>query len=323
MTPEPTATATRHRDAEPGSDRHADSLAYGLRPRLAPTTHARRPSPISIAEARALSDGAAVIVEGVALTDGDFTDGGGYLTDGGAGIAVLLSDGTFTRGQLLRVAGTVDDRYAQRTIRTSVAQLTLLGTGSEPLPVDADTGSVGEPVEGQLVELTGLIASSATTLSIGIAWDLDDGTRRDSRRHRHAPPGSTPPAGSGGVGLTLIGVVGQRDSSGSGTPASACSRVIAADLIAVEPARDAEPEPRRRPPEPTAIGSRRRQPHADGAPSPTPLPPPRRPPSRSSRSARRGPRLRERTSEFAASSRRSPACSRPGAPSSRTRPGRS
>ena len=134
------ALATESPPATPSPRSHRARL----RPRHpSPTRRHRRrraprprpsPSPISIAEARSLPDGTAVLVEGVALTDGDFTDGGGYLADGSAGIAVLLSDGTFARGQLLRVAGTVDDRYAQRTIRSSAAQITLLGAGQRAAP---------------------------------------------------------------------------------------------------------------------------------------------------------------------------------------------
>ncbi|MDP9468720.1 MAG: lamin tail domain-containing protein, partial [Chloroflexota bacterium] len=171
------------------------------------STSAPTPAPISIAEARSLPDGSEVLVEGLALTSADFTDGGGYLVDGIAGIAVLLSDGSFGRGQLMRVAGTVDDRYAQRTIRASVAQVAILGTGSEPLPVDVATGSIGEAFEGQLVELTGVISSSATTLSTGIAWDLDDGSGA-IRIVIGTATGIDTSGWGRGVGLTLIGVVG-------------------------------------------------------------------------------------------------------------------
>ena len=55
---------------------------------------------MTIALARAQADGALVTVEGAAMTDSAFADGGGYLADGTAGIAVLLSDGSFPRGVL-------------------------------------------------------------------------------------------------------------------------------------------------------------------------------------------------------------------------------
>ena len=61
-------------------------------------------------------------------------------------------------------------------IRASAATITSLGSGTEPLAIDAATGSIGEALEGQLVEVTGVISSSVTTLSGGLAWDLDDGS---------------------------------------------------------------------------------------------------------------------------------------------------
>jgi len=170
-------------------------------------------------------------VEGVSLTASDFNDGGGYLVDPSAGIAVLVTDGTFARGQLLRVTGTVDDRYAQRTIRATADSIASLGVGNAPLPLDTTTGSIGEGVEGRLVEVSGIITSAATTLSSGIAWDLDDGTGA-SRVLIGNATGIDTSSWARGVGLTLIGVVGQRDSSGTGTsgfriqPRGCCGRPL-------------------------------------------------------------------------------------------------
>ena len=77
------------------------------------------PAVVSIATARGLPEGAAVTIEGTALTDSAFTEGGGYVADESGGIAVLLSAGSFQRGSRLRIAGTVDERFAQRTMRSS------------------------------------------------------------------------------------------------------------------------------------------------------------------------------------------------------------
>lgn len=240
------------------------------------STPAPTPAPISIAQARSLPDGTAVVVEGVALADSAFTDGGGYLADGTAGIAVLLSDGVFARGQLLRVAGTVDDRYSQRTIRASAAQVTPLGTGSEPLPLDSDTGSVGEPDEGQLVELTGLITSAATSLSTGVAWDVDDGTG-PIRVLIGTTSGIDTTGWQRGVGLTVVGVVGQRDSSGSGTAGYRVQPRDAADLIEVEPAATPTPTPTPTPrpsPTPSATPGLTATPHPTSSVTPSPRPSP-------------------------------------------------
>ena len=262
--PTPTLTVTASPTAEPTIEPTVEPTASESPvATMAPTpTPTPTSAPITIAEARALPDGSSVIVEGVTLTASDFTDGGGYLVDGTAGIAVLLGDGSFARGQLLWVAGTVDDRYAQRTIRSSASQISFLGAASAPLPADADTGSIGEPYEGQLVELTGLIASSATTLSSGIAWDLDDGTG-PIRVVIGTATGIDTVGWGRGVGLTVIGIVGQRDSSGSGISGFRVQPRDPADIIIVEPAATPSPTPTPTP-EPT--------PTTRSTPSPVPSP---------------------------------------------------
>ena len=183
-------------------------------PTLSPTP---TPSQVStIAAARALADGTEVTIEGVALTDSAFADGGGFVADGTGGIAILLSGGAFARGDLLRLTGTVDDRYAQRTIRSSADALVVLGTGEEPAASSASTGSIGEQREGELVEVAGAIQGSATVLSGARAFDLDDGSGAVRVYVGDATVLET--AGwTSGVQIRLRGVVGQRDSSGSGT----------------------------------------------------------------------------------------------------------
>jgi hypothetical protein len=230
-------------------------------PSLAPTPVETPMPPIPIGTARSQPDGTVATVEGVALTASDFTDGGGYVLDATAGIAVLLADGTFSRGSMLRVTGTLDDRYAQRTIRSSAAQVSVLGAGIGPLPVDAATGAIGEGLEGALVELTGVIVSSATTLSAGVAWDLDDGSG-PTRVLVATSTGIDTSAWARGVGLTLIGVVGQRDSSGGGTGGYRVQPRDAADVVAFEPVATPSPSAT---PQPTASPT-------PTLPSATPLP---------------------------------------------------
>ena len=203
-----------------------------------PTPTSTPAEPISIAGARSMPDGSVVTVEGVSLTASDFTDGGGYVIDTSAGIAVLLTDGSFSRGRRLLVTGTLDDRYAQRTIRSSAATIVDLGPATEPLPADASTGSVGEGQEGALIEVTGIIASAATTLSSGVAWDLDDGS---------------------GVARVLIGTATGIDtssaSSASATRAEVGRLAIASSRVMrrtswplSQSQRRAQPRPRSRPP---------------------------------------------------------------------------
>jgi len=200
------------------------------------------PSPLSIAEARSQPDGTTVTVEGVTLTASDFVDGGGYLVDATGGIAILLSDGAFGRGERLRVTGTVDDRYAQRTVRANAATILSLGSGTDPLAMDSGTGTIGEALEGQLVEITGVISSSVTTLSSGLAWDLDDGSG-PVRVLVGTATGIDASSWARGVGLTLIGVVGQRDSSGTGTSGFRVQPRDPGDLVAIVPITTATPTP--------------------------------------------------------------------------------
>jgi hypothetical protein len=220
------------------------------------------PVPLSIANARALPDGTTVTVEGVTLTASDFTDGGGYLVDATGGIAVLVSDGAFGRGELMRVTGIVDDRYAQRTIRTTAETLTSLGAGSEPSASAAPTGSIGESLEGHLVRVSGVISSSATTLSTGLAWDIDDGSG-PSRILVGSATGIDTSSWERGVGLTLIGVVGQRDSSGSGTSGFRVQPRDAADILSIVPIST---------PSPSATSEPSATQPASGSESPSPTP---------------------------------------------------
>lgn len=210
-----------------------------------------------------------VTVRGVALTASDFADGGGYLADASGGIAVLLADGAFTRGTELLVTGELDDRYAQRTIRASVAGVTVLGAGAEPVPLPIATGDVGEAVEGRLVTISGAVASGITTLSGGRALDLDDGSGQ-VRVFVGDATGVDPGAWASGDRVTLVGVVGQRDSSGTGLAGYRVQPRDAADVAAVvqtatpSPSASATAEPT---PEPTESPT----PSASASAAPLPL----------------------------------------------------
>jgi hypothetical protein len=247
-TPVPTATAT---------------------PSPTPTTTPTPAStPISIAAARAVADGSSVTIAGVALTGSAFSDGGGYVEDGTAGIAVLMADGAFERGALLTVSGTVDDRYAQRTLRASAAELTTGGGGSEPAPAAVETGAVGEPMEGRLVSVSGEIQGAPTTLSGGLAFDLDDGSGA-VRIFVGTSTGIETAAWSRGARLTLVGVVGQRDSSGTGAAGYRVQPRDSADIGAVLPPPTPSPSPSATP---TATSSPSPGPSGTVAPRPSPSP---------------------------------------------------
>jgi hypothetical protein len=200
------------------------------------------PTIVPISTVRQLAEGAVVTIEATSLTGSTFSEGGGYLADATGGVAVLMSDGAFERGQLLRVTGTVDDRFAQRTIRAASTGLQPLGSGTEPSPLVVSTGDVGEAIEGRLVRLAGLISGSPTSLSGGLAYDLDDG----SGKARVTVWGGTAidtTAWVSGTSVELVGVVGQRDSSGTGSSGYRVQPRDSGDVIAVSPPGSASPAP--------------------------------------------------------------------------------
>ncbi len=228
------------------------------------------PTPISMAVARALPDGSSATVAGVALTASDFSEGGGYIDDGSGGIAVLMADGTFERGARLVVGGTIDDRYAQRTLRSSAAELTAIGTGPEPTPARVATGAVGEPTEGRLVSVSGEILAAPTPLSGGLAFDVDDGTGAVRVLVGTATAIETN-AWSRGATLTLVGVVGQRDSSGTGAAGYRVQPRDPADIVQISSPATPTPSPTQSvnpTPAPTISPTSSATPQPSGSPSP-------------------------------------------------------
>ena len=254
----PTPTATQTPTATPTATTTPTSSSTP-----APTATSA-PAPIGIAAARAVADGITVTVEGDALTASDFTDGGGYLADATGGIAVLLDGGSFTRGDHLIVTGTLDDRFAQRTIRAAGTDLVITGIGGDPDPVTSPTGSVGESLEGRLVRIQGSIAGSPTSLSGGLAFDVDDGSGA-ARVVVGTATGIDVAGWTDGVAVRVVGVAGQRDSSGTG---------ISGYRVQPRAATDVEVLPTASPtPPPTASGSPGPQPTPTPSPSSGPVVP--------------------------------------------------
>jgi len=229
--PAPTNAPTPTASATPAPSIPAPS------PSPAPTATSG-PMPISIASARAMPDGSVVIVEGDALTASDFAEGGGYVADDSGGIAVLLDGGSFARGDHVVVSGTLDDRFAQRTIRAAAENLVVIGPSNAAPPVLASaTGAVDESVEARLVRIDGTIDGSPTSLIGGLAFEVDDGTGA-VRVIVGTETGIDTSTWESGVRVAVVGIVGQRDSSGTG---SSGYRVQPRDPSDVE--RSAAPSP--------------------------------------------------------------------------------
>jgi hypothetical protein len=206
------------------------------------TTPSPQPGTIPVASARTLPDGTLAAVEGLALSSSDFTDGGGYVADGSAGIAVIVTGATFARGDHLRLSGTIDDRFSQRTLRVDAADLERIGTGAEPAPQLAVTGTVGENEEGELVRVAGDLTGAGTALTAGVAFDLDDGSG-PTRLVVSTTTGIDTTAWETGTHLDLVGVVGQRDSTGSGSSGYRVQPRDPDDILAVSPPASPTPQP--------------------------------------------------------------------------------
>jgi len=239
-------------------------------PTVAPSPTPLPVHPMPIAEARLLPDDSVASISGVALTGSDFTDGGGCLADETAGIAVLLSSGAFTRGDQVLVSGSIGDRYAQRTLWSSAAEVSVLGAGGDPTPVAVATSAVGEAIECELVELSASIVSSPTNLTSGIAFDVDDGS--GSVRVLVAPGTGIDTADwARGTHLALIGVAGQRDSSGTGIAGYRVMPRDASDILELVPPTTPSPSSS---PTPSASPSSTPTP-LPGSPTPAPSASPR------------------------------------------------
>lgn len=195
---------------------------------------------VSVAAARGLADGSLATITATALTGAAFSEGGGYVADASGGIAVLVENGTFERGQLLVVTGEVDDRFHQRTLRVD-GQPLVVGSGVEPSPIETATGAVGEPLEGRLVAVDGRIAGAPTALSGGLAFAVDDGSG-EARVVVGSDTGIVTDAWETGATVSIVGVVGQRDSSG-GTGGYRVQPRDVRDVAAVTPPPTFTPSP--------------------------------------------------------------------------------
>jgi uncharacterized protein YdeI (BOF family) len=235
------------------------------------------PSLMSIAAARALADGTTATIEGVVTASlGSLESShGGFVADATAGIAVYLTSvdaGPVAAGTRVRLTGPIDDRYAQRTIRVALDALVILGTDALPVPLDVATGAVGEPVEGHLVAIHGTTIGSASDYADGTGLLVDDGSGATrvivsavSLAGLDVPSGSP---------VLATGVVGQRDSSGTGT---AGYRVLVTEAGAFElllvpnpsPSPSGSPTPTE---SPTPSPSSTPRPEPSIAPTPSPSP---------------------------------------------------
>ncbi|MBO2945187.1 5'-nucleotidase C-terminal domain-containing protein [Paenibacillus sp. F411] len=121
------------------------------------------PGTMSIAAARALHDGEAAIITGVAITkSGAFGSKGFYVQDDTAGIYVQQQSVEAEAGSKVTVSGikSVDSASGEVQLQATTVQIT--GTSPIPAPVGVTPATVSADTYGQLVKLTGVTAQQVS-----------------------------------------------------------------------------------------------------------------------------------------------------------------
>jgi hypothetical protein len=240
-------------------------------PTVAPTPTATL-APLTVAAARALPLGTTVTIAAQLTTPTGLTESGAgaFAEDGTAGIALYLPSADWpllTAGTRFVATGVLETRYSLLTLRlASAADITPTAVGEAPVPVGTLTGAVDESLESRLVTVTGTISDGISTLTDGFSTAVDDGSG-SLRVLVASTTGIAADALSRGSSLQLFGVIGQRDTSGTGTSGYRLHLRSPADIVPL-----AEPSP---PPSPTVGPTATPGPSPTGTvePSPTPAPP--------------------------------------------------
>jgi uncharacterized protein YdeI (BOF family) len=206
----PTATPTEWPTAAPSSPASATGS-----PSLSPSPPGQT---CAIADARSLADGTALTVEGVLTTRLAVLESGrgGFVQDSTGGIAIYLPQVPVVplpAGTRVRVSGTLDDRYGQRTIRVDDGGLAALGEAAPPEPRQRATGSTGETDAGVMVVASGTVTASPDSLADGLGIWIDDGS--GTLRVVATPSAVGEMAIVKGSTVTVSGPLGQRASGSS------------------------------------------------------------------------------------------------------------
>jgi len=272
-TPEPEPTPEPQPTAEPEPE-PTPTPASTPEPTPAPTPEPEpsdAPQPIGISDVRVLPLGSAATVRGWLTTPTGLTETGkgAFVEDASGGLALYLASADWPGlpvGTEVVASGVLETRFSLLTLRLgSAGHLSAVGEGVPltPLPV-LTTGEVGEALEGRLVSVQGTVSDAISTLTDGFSTAVDDGTGglRVVVAEASGIPSELFPRG---VAVALVGVVGQRDSSGTGIAGYRLHLRSIADVAVLEPTDTPTPSPSPTPgPTPTPTPS----------PSPTPSPAP-------------------------------------------------
>jgi hypothetical protein len=236
---------------------------------------------VSITEARGQANGTPVRVIGVLTTHLGALEAGrkAFVQDDMGGIALYLDvavSGGLPADTQIDVTGTLDDRFAERTLRVKAAEITSLGEMQRPPPWLQQTGDISEAVEGYRVFVEGVTVGSPTDMSDGLGLMVDDGT--GAVRVIEGPEALGGASVPSGTLVVAVGPVGQRDSSGTGLAGYRVHATEESDFGVLSPptptpAPTGTPAPTPAPPTGTPA------PTATPPPTATPLPSPTRTPS--------------------------------------------
>ncbi len=195
-----------------------------------------------------------------------------FVQDETGGIGLYL-DATVVSplpaGTIVRLAGTLDSRFAQRVIRVDEAAIETAGVTALPAALEIATGAAGEPIEGSLVTIDGIVDGAPGELSDGLGLTVDDGTG--------PVKGVIGPDALGGLAphsgdhVIVRGPLGQRDSSGTGVEGYRVYATAAGDFTIVAPPPTPSPTPT---PSPSATATPSASPSASPSPSTSASPTP-------------------------------------------------
>ncbi len=272
--PGPTPSPTPAPVATPAATPTPDPTPTGTPSPTPIATPAPSPTPtptparVTIAEARAVVDGTTVTVRGVLTTALGGMESGrtGFIQDETGGIAIYIDAqvvGSWPAGTAVTVRGTVGSRFAQRTLRAPEGAVERGSSVGLPDAMAIATGDAVELNEGRRVSVTGTVSGPFDALTDGLGINVDDGTGTV-----RAVIGADALGGetvASGMTATVVGPLGQRDSSGTGSAGYRIYATLAGALSLATPT----PTPT---PSPTPTSSPTPSPAPTPTPSTTPTP---------------------------------------------------
>jgi len=286
VTPEPTPIATQiATPAATAASTSTPTTAPSPSPWSSASATAEPLPAVTIAEARGQANGTTARIIGVLTTHLGALEAGrkAFIQDDTGGIALYLDvavAGGLPADTQVDVSGTLDERFAERTLRVSVAAITSLGEMQRPPPWLQRTGDIGEAVEGHRVLVEGVTTGSPTQLSDGLGLMVDDGT--GAVRVIVGPAALGSASVPSGTRVVAVGPVGQRDSSGTGLEGYRVHATEESDFgILPQPTPTPTPSPTATPvqtaaptPSPTAAPTATPAPTPGATPAPTRTPTP-------------------------------------------------